>query len=37
VLPVMKELAQPEEQPAGQGAANPNQQVSICLCICAGG
>lgn len=29
VLPVMKELAQPEEQPAAQGGANPNQQVSI--------
>ena len=29
ILPVMKELAQPEEQPAAQGGANPNQQVSV--------
>jgi len=27
ILPVMRELAQPEDQPAGQGGANPNQQV----------
>jgi len=37
ILPVMKELAQPEEQPAAQGGANPNQQVreSIAENVCS--